>query len=71
MYPTFRYHPTKAPHGRRFTDEAEFNALSEEWVDTPAKFPPPTSAEIEARFDQLLPPETRRRGRPRKAEAVQ
>ena len=41
MYPTFRYHPTLAPEGRKFTDEAEFNDLGPEWVDTPAKLPPP------------------------------
>lgn len=31
-YPTCRYHPTEAPKGRKFTNEAEFNALSAEWV---------------------------------------
>ena len=41
MYPTFRYHPTEAPTGRKFTDDAEFAALGPEWVDTPAKFPAP------------------------------
>ena len=39
MYPTFRYHPVLAPDGQKFTDDAEFDALSEEWVDTPTKFP--------------------------------
>lgn len=40
FYPTFRYHQTLAPQGQKFTDRAEFEALSAEWVDTPAKFAP-------------------------------
>lgn len=43
MYPTYRYHPTLAPNGIKFTDEDEFNALGPDWVDTPAKFPPITA----------------------------
>ena len=39
MYATFRYHPVLAPEGRKFTDDAKFDALGPEWVDTPAKFP--------------------------------
>ena len=44
---TFRYHPILAPLGRRFTDEAEFLALSDEWVDTPTKFPAPDAPDAE------------------------
>lgn len=40
MVPTFMYHPTIAPKGKKFTDDEAFAALSDEWVDTPAKFPP-------------------------------
>lgn len=39
FYPTCRYHPTEAPLGRKFTDEAAFDALGPDWVDTPTKFP--------------------------------
>ena len=39
MYPTFRYHPTLAPEGKKFTNQADYDALGPEWVDTPAKFP--------------------------------
>ena len=39
FFPTFRYSP-EVPQGRKFTDEAEFNALGPEWVDTPAKLVP-------------------------------
>ena len=42
FFHTFRYHQTLAPQGQRFTDEAEFNALGPEWVDTPTKFPEPS-----------------------------
>lgn len=41
MIRTFMYHPTIAPEGRIFADEEAFHALGPEWVDTPAKFPPP------------------------------
>jgi hypothetical protein len=41
MHPTFLYHPTLAPSGRKFVDEATLNALGDGWVDTPTKFPPP------------------------------
>lgn len=50
MYPTFRFHATEAPQGKRFTDEAELDALGPEWVDTPAKFAP-TGAEKPAIAD--------------------
>lgn len=40
FYPTFRYAP-QAPDGIKFTDEASFAALGPEWVDSPAKLPPP------------------------------
>jgi hypothetical protein len=50
MYPTYRYHPTLAPNGRKFTDQAELDALSDEWVDTPTKFP---SADAESPHDDL------------------
>ena len=39
MDPIYYYHPTEAPTGRRFTDEAEVAALGPEWVDTPTNFP--------------------------------
>lgn len=52
MYPTCRYHPTLAPKGALFTDEAAFAALSEEWVDTPAKFP------VETEGHPIIPEET-------------
>lgn len=45
FYPTYRYHQTEAPAGRKFTDEAAFNALGPDWVDTPAKFPEPEPVE--------------------------
>lgn len=48
FYATFRYHPTEAPAGRKFTDKAEFLALSDEWVDTPAKFPAQSEPESAA-----------------------
>ena len=48
FYPTFKYHPTEAPQGKRFTDEAEFAALSAEWVDTPAKFAAPEDPPVPA-----------------------
>ena len=38
-YPSFSYHPTEAPKGRKFTNEAEYTALGPAWVDTPTKFP--------------------------------
>lgn len=43
---TVMYHPTEAPTGRLFTDEAEFNALGPEWFDTPAKFPPTAPIDV-------------------------
>lgn len=49
FYPTFRYHQTLAPEGKRFTDEVEFGALGPGWVDTPAKF---VQAEPEPSGDQ-------------------
>ena len=39
MHPTYLYHPTEAPTGRKFTDEAAYAALGPDWVDTPTKFP--------------------------------
>lgn len=58
MFPTFRYHPTLAPKGIKFTDEATFLALSDEWVDTPAKF---EAAEPEA--DVVTEDAPKKRGR--------
>lgn len=46
MYPTFMFHPTLAPEGRKFTDEAELHALSDEWVDTPTKCQPIQSVDL-------------------------
>lgn len=44
FYPTVRYHPTLAPKGQVFKDADAFAALSDEWVDTPTKFPAETPA---------------------------
>lgn len=44
--PTFWYHPTEAPLGRKFTDEAECVGLGPEWVDTPTKFPAPDPVSV-------------------------
>lgn len=52
MFPRFRYHPTEAPQGKKFTDEAEFHALGPEWVDTPAKFPAPGA--VSARPEDVI-----------------
>lgn len=38
--PTVCYHPTLAPKGRLLTTAAAVEALNDEWVDTPTKFPP-------------------------------
>lgn len=60
FFPTFRYHPTLAPEGKKFTDEAEFAELGPEWVDTPAKLtasapePAPEAAPIK-RFRRERP----------------
>lgn len=67
MYPTFMFHPVLAPSGRIFTNEAELAALTDQWVDSPAKFPP-AAAEAANRSDDpdpvaLMAPR-RRRGRP-------
>lgn len=45
MFPTVMYHPVLAPTGQTFTDEAALNALDEDWVDTPTKFPSTPAAD--------------------------
>lgn len=64
FYPIFRYHQTEAPLGKKFTDEAEFNALSADWVDTPAKFAP-----VEAETTGEIPENAPKRGRKAKEKA--
>lgn len=45
--PSFRYHPTEAPAGKLFQTHDELDALDASWVDTPAAFALPPSAEVE------------------------
>src|SRR5712692_7357065 len=45
-YPSYRYHPTKAPAGKIVKNEEEHKALGEGWYATPADFPQ-TNATVE------------------------
>ena len=45
-YPSYRYHPTKAPSGKIVKDAVEHQALGEGWYATPADFPQ-TNATVE------------------------
>lgn len=68
VVPTFCYHPTDAPMGRKFTDQAVVDALGPDWVDTPAKFQThnvPADQEKTGEY-QEKPGQRRGRGRPRK-----
>lgn len=55
MYPTCRYHPTEAPLGRIFTDQAAMDALGPAWVDTPAKF---STVTVEPEASEVVASET-------------
>ena len=43
-YPSYLYHPTKAPNGKVFNNDEEVKALGPKWVDSPEKFPKQSKA---------------------------
>jgi hypothetical protein len=49
-FPKYLYHPTLAPSGKVFNSAEETKGLRESWVDTPAKFPTPSTFRVKARL---------------------